>query len=82
MIHNDVLRSIRFMLKINDSALAAIAGLGGSSITAKDVSAFLKRDDELGYQPCPEPVMAQFLDGLIIHQRGCPTFGKLERQFA
>ena len=70
MIHNDVLRSIRFLLKVDDAKLAAIAGLGGKAVTRQQMIAFLKRDDEPGYAQCDDETMAHFLDGLIIHRRG------------
>lgn len=70
MIHNDVLRSVRFMLNVDDAKLAAIARLGGKDVTRQQVFAFLKRDDEPGYAVCDDEVMAHFLDGLIIHRRG------------
>ena len=70
MIHNDVLRSVRFMLNIDDAKLAAIAALGGQQVTRQQMFSFLKRDDEPGYALCGDEVMAHFLDGLIIHRRG------------
>jgi uncharacterized protein YehS (DUF1456 family) len=70
MIGNDVLRSVRFMLKTDDAGLAAIIGLGGGSTTAAELGPWLKREDEPGYQLCPDAVMGHFLDGLITHRRG------------
>lgn len=70
MINNDVLRSVRFMLKTDDAKLAAIIKLGGGEISRAEVTAFLKREDEPGYVLCDTRVMAHFLDGLIIHLRG------------
>jgi uncharacterized protein YehS (DUF1456 family) len=70
MINNDVLRSLRFMLKTDDTAIAAMIALGGGTTSRPEVTNFLKRDDEEGYAVCDNRVMAQFLDGLIIHRRG------------
>jgi uncharacterized protein YehS (DUF1456 family) len=70
MIHNDVLRSVRFMLNVDDAKLAAIFALGGKQVARQQVIAFLKRDDEPGYAICDDELMAHFLDGLIIHRRG------------
>jgi uncharacterized protein YehS (DUF1456 family) len=71
MINNDVLRSVRFMLKIDDAKLAAIITLGGGrEVSAAELTTFLKREDEAGYVLCDNAVMAHFLDGLIIHRRG------------
>jgi uncharacterized protein YehS (DUF1456 family) len=70
MIHNDVLRSVRFMLKVDEAAIAEIVALGGLQVSEDDVIAFLRRDDEPGYRVCSDRVMAHFLDGLIIYERG------------
>ena len=70
MIHNDVLRSLRFMLKIDDAALAELIKLGGGAVTGDEVRAFLKREDEPGYVLVDDAVMGQCLDGLIISRRG------------
>ena len=70
MINNDVLRSVRFTLNVDDAALAAIIGLGEGDVSAAQVSAFLRRDDDPAYVLCSDQVMASFLDGLIVHRRG------------
>jgi len=67
---NDALRSLRYMLDVNDAKLVEIIALGGGDSSKSAVAAFLKRDDEEGYQKCSDRVMAQFLDGLVIYKRG------------
>lgn len=70
MTHNDVLRSIRYLLKIRDAALADIVRLGGGEVSSAQVVAFLKKEDDEGYQACGDEVMARFLNGLVIYKRG------------
>lgn len=70
MIHNDVLRRLRYALNYTDSALVEIFALGGHSVTPENVANFLKRDDEPGYLECESSEMECFLNGLIIHRRG------------
>ena len=70
MIHNDVLRSVRFMLKTDDAKLTELIKLGGGKLTRPEVTAMLLRDDEPGFVLCPDEVMGQFLDGLILFRRG------------
>lgn len=70
VINNDVLRSVRFMLKIDDAKLAGIIRLGGAEVTPAQLTSFLKREDEPGAVLCDNEVMAHFLDGLILHRRG------------
>ena len=72
MKHNDVLRSIRYMLDISDNQLLGIIKLGKPDIELdrNAVIAYLKKDDEPDFLPCPAKVMAAFLDGLVYHRRG------------
>jgi uncharacterized protein YehS (DUF1456 family) len=68
--NNDVLRSLRYLMNIGDGALADIARLAGGEVSKADMAAFLKGEDEEGYRPCGDQVMAYFLNGLVIHKRG------------
>jgi len=70
MTHNDVLRSLRYLLNISDAALIDIVRLGGHDVSNAEMAAFLKKEDEDGYKPCGDKVMAHFLNGLVIHKRG------------
>jgi len=70
MTHNDVLRSVRYLLNVSDATLASIVRLGGYDILQAELAAYLKKEDEDGYQECGQAVMAHFLNGLIVHRRG------------
>jgi uncharacterized protein YehS (DUF1456 family) len=70
MIHNDVLRSVRYMLDVDEAALVAILRLGGGEASSAELRTYLLREDEPGFVVCPEGVMARFLDGLVVHRRG------------
>jgi len=70
MIHNDVLRSVRYMLNASDHTMATIVELGGLEVRLSELADFFKKDDEPGYRECPDEVLAHFLDGLIIYRRG------------
>ncbi|MBF7731675.1 DUF1456 family protein [Pseudomonas sp. N040] len=70
MINNDVLRSLRFMLNISDAKVAEIIGLSGLEISEASIRACLLKDDEDGFTPCSDEVLAHFLDGLVIERRG------------
>lgn len=70
MTHNDVLRSLRYLMNVSDGALADIARLGGGQVSDADMAAFLKGEEDEGYRPCSDEVMAHFLNGLVIHKRG------------
>ena len=68
MIHNDVLRSVRYMLDISDKKVIEITKTGGMEIALEDLVKYLdkKEEDEEGFVRCPDEVIAHFLDG---HQR-------------
>lgn len=70
MNHNDVLRSVRYMLKANDAQVIKMIGLSGLQVSAEAVATYMKKEDEAGFVRCPDEVMAHFLDGLVIHRRG------------
>lgn len=70
MTNNDVLRSLRYAMDLGDPALVGIFELAGFEVTRADIAGFLKREDEEGYLECSDVVMAHFLEGLIVHQRG------------
>ncbi len=70
MTNNDALRSIAYLLHVPDAKLVEIVRLGEGEITKDELLAFMKRDDEFGYVPCPHEVMAQFLNGLVTYKRG------------
>ena len=72
MINNDVLRSVRYMLDLSDSAVLEIARLAdaGFAIEPAQVQAFLKKEDDAGSAECSDRMLAHFLDGLVFHYRG------------
>lgn len=70
MIHNDVIRSLRYMLAINDNKLIAITKLGGLDVLQSEMEAYVKKEDEPGFINCPDFVMSHFLNGLIYFKRG------------
>jgi uncharacterized protein YehS (DUF1456 family) len=70
MTHNDVLRSVRYLLNVSDATLADIVRLGDGEVSRDDLVAFLKKEDEDGYRACGDVVMAHFLNGLVTYKRG------------
>ncbi|MFK0086467.1 DUF1456 family protein [Pseudomonas sp. NPDC090755] len=70
MIHNDVLRSLRYLLDVNDAKLTDIIKLTGYKVATADIVSYLKKEDEEGFVRCPDEVIAHFLDGLVIFKRG------------
>ena len=70
MANNDLLRSIRDALALDDETMIRIFREAGREVGPSAIAAFLKKEDEDDYIPCSNPIMGFFLDGLIIHNRG------------
>ncbi|NVK55466.1 MAG: DUF1456 family protein [Alteromonadaceae bacterium] len=70
MNHNDVLRRVRFALRIDDKVAISIFQLVGYKMDIEYLKANMKKEEEPGFLPCRDGVMAMFLDGLIIKMRG------------
>ncbi|MGE0969810.1 DUF1456 family protein [Klebsiella sp. WOUb02] len=70
MISNDILRSLRYTLKTNNDGLVRIFALGDSVVSAEQLVPWLKKEDEEGFQRCPDILLSIFLNGLIYDKRG------------
>lgn len=58
------------MLNVHDTTLGEIFRLGEAEVSAADLVAYLKKDDEEGYRVCGHELMARFLNGLVVYKRG------------
>ncbi len=70
MNNNDILRSIRYTLKLSDSKMMAIFSLADYHVTREQVCNWLKKDDDAASQKCSDTQLASFLNGLISDKRG------------
>lgn len=70
MIANDCLRRIRYILDLDDTSMIKVFAEGGQNVTRKQVSAWLKKEDDPGYVDCSDTIFTAFLDGLINQKRG------------
>jgi uncharacterized protein YehS (DUF1456 family) len=70
MTYNDLLRRLRFALKLNGESIAGLCVLGGHDLKPMEVLRLLKKEEEPGFTPCDDLVMGAFLDGLILSRRG------------
>lgn len=70
MIHNDVLRRLRYALSINDSSAIAIFKLANYDMPLDYLQSIMKKEQEKGFVPCRDKILSLFLDGLIIKYRG------------
>jgi uncharacterized protein YehS (DUF1456 family) len=70
VLTNDVLRSLRFMLKVDEASVARLIEEGGAAASVTDVRGWLKREDEPGFVQCPAAALGAYLDALVVHRRG------------
>jgi len=67
---NDVLRRIRYTFDFDDQKMMEVFASGDLSVERVQVCAWLKPDEDPGFEPITDPQMAQFLNGLINAKRG------------
>jgi len=70
MTNNDILRSVRYMLNLSDAKMVEIFALAQCDVPLADIQAWLKKDDDAAFRPCPAVLMGYFLNGLIFYRRG------------
>lgn len=70
MVSNDILRSVRYILKMNNNDLVRIFALGEVEVTAEQLAPWLRKEDEEGFVRCPDILLSRFLNGLIYEKRG------------
>ncbi|UGS39818.1 DUF1456 family protein [Pseudocitrobacter corydidari] len=70
MVSNDILRSVRYILKMNNQDLLRIFALSDTVVTAEQLAPWLRKEDEEGFVRCPDIMLSCFLNGLIYEKRG------------
>ncbi|WNN47353.1 DUF1456 family protein [Siccibacter colletis] len=70
MLNNDILRSLRYTLKTNNEGLVRILALAEVEATPAQIEGWMKKEEEDGFQRCPDIVLSSFLNGLIYDKRG------------
>ncbi|HWV14112.1 MAG TPA: DUF1456 family protein [Cellvibrio sp.] len=70
MTNNDILRRIRFIFDFNDSTMIAIFALAEHSTSRDQISDWLKKEEDPAFRELSDRLLATFLNGLIIKNRG------------
>lgn len=70
MTNNDYLRSLRYILNVNDAKIVDIIKLSGLEVSLDEVRSYLLNEEDDDYIKCDDEVMAHFLDGMIYFKRG------------
>lgn len=70
MTNNDILRRLRYVFDLSDTKMIGVFKLVEMPVTRKDISSWLKKDDDPDYVRCNDFQFATFLNGLIVQNRG------------
>ncbi len=70
MTNNDVLRTLRYALSLDNAALLGCLREVGVRLEPRELAALLKLEGEPGFMPLPDEVLEHLLQGLIIKMRG------------
>lgn len=67
MRNDDVIRSVRYMLDVDDNEIVKIIKLGGYNPSREEMDVIFDTDEP---KDCSHQLLAHFLDGLIYYKRG------------
>ena len=70
MTNNDILIRLRYALNITDLKLVELFAIAGMELSAEDLRPLFLREDDERFRECEGPVLAAFLDGLVVSRRG------------
>jgi len=67
---NDVLKRVRFAVRMSDAGMMEALALGGRPISREELDSYFLKEEEEGYALCPRNVLEALLDGMITKKRG------------
>lgn len=70
MLFNDILRRLRFALSLDNKATIDLFKHMDYELEEAYLMSMMRREDEEGFLPCRDKILALFLDALIIDKRG------------
>lgn len=70
MSNNDIMKKLRVAMKFTDDDIVKVLGLVDFRVTKAELGAIFRADDHPNFKPCGDQILRNFLNGLIIHQRG------------
>ncbi len=70
MTNNDILRRVRYLFDFSDSKMISLFKLVEHDVDKKDLSGWLKKEDDPLLIEITDKELAMFLNGLIIEKRG------------
>jgi uncharacterized protein YehS (DUF1456 family) len=70
MTNNEILKKLRIALELKDTDIMEILKLADFEISKSEVSALFRKPDHRNYKVCGDQILRNFLNGLIIRNRG------------
>ena len=70
MTNNDIFKKLRVALAFKDTDIIECLALVNYEISKSELSAIFRTEDHPNYMPCGDQLLRNFLDGLIIKNRG------------
>ena len=70
MTNNDILKKLRIALELKDTDIIEILKLADFEITKSELAALSRTADHRNYKECGDQILRNFLNGLIIRNRG------------
>ena len=70
MTNNDILKKLRVALKLRDEDIITILKLVDFPVSKGEVNALFRTEDHPNYKECGDQLLRNFLNGLIIYERG------------
>ncbi len=70
MTNNDIMKKLRVALSFRDTDVIECLQLSNYTITKSELSAIFRTEDHPNYVECGDQLLRNFLDGLIIKNRG------------
>lgn len=70
MTNNDVLRSFRYALELDNATLVEYFALADVEVPLSYLASLQKKDDEQGFEPMSDELLERLLDGFIAKHRG------------
>ena len=70
MTNNDILRSLHYTFRLNESKIKAVFALVNQPAKEEQITNWLKKDEEDGFIKVKDSDLSNFLNGFIIEKRG------------
>lgn len=70
MSNNDIMKKLRVALKFTDDDIIEVLSLVDFRVTKTELGAIFRKDDHPNFKPCGDQLLRNFLNGLIIYNRG------------